>query len=292
MAEIGATLREARMRARIDVSEIEAKTKIRAKYLRALENEEWDLLPGPTFVKSFLRTYADRRSASTARRSSRSTGCSYEHPSEPARADRRQPAAAVRDAPGGSGGRRRPVARLHGRWSAIVGDRDRAADRGLLSGGGGGSTTTEHAHGRDGQARTAARRGTRARARARATGRGPRHGRRRRCRCGPTGTVYVCLIGEDGRKLIAGKTLKPAHGRPRSTAKRFELTLGNNAVTLTIDGTPRAVPRQQPGDRLLDHQGGPPDARARAAAHLHMSATAGSARRPRARAPVERPRRR
>ena len=46
------------MRARIDVSEIEAKTKIRAKYLRALENEEWGLLPGPTFVKSFLRTYA------------------------------------------------------------------------------------------------------------------------------------------------------------------------------------------------------------------------------------------
>ena len=46
------------MRARIDISEIEAQTKIRAKYLRALENEEWDLLPGPTFVKSFLRTYA------------------------------------------------------------------------------------------------------------------------------------------------------------------------------------------------------------------------------------------
>src|SRR6516225_4766040 len=58
MTEIGETLREARMRARIDVSEIEAKTKIRAKYLRALENEEWGLLPGPTFVKSFLRTYA------------------------------------------------------------------------------------------------------------------------------------------------------------------------------------------------------------------------------------------
>jgi len=47
------------MRARIDISEIESETKIRAKYLRALENEEWDLLPGPTYVKSFLRTYAD-----------------------------------------------------------------------------------------------------------------------------------------------------------------------------------------------------------------------------------------
>src|SRR3954454_23824764 len=59
MPDIGATLREARMRARIDISELEAETKIRAKYLRALENEEWDLLPGPTYVKSFLRTYAD-----------------------------------------------------------------------------------------------------------------------------------------------------------------------------------------------------------------------------------------
>jgi cytoskeleton protein RodZ len=59
MPEIGATLREARMRQRLDVSEVEAATKIRAKYLRALENEEWDLLPGPTYVKTFLRTYAE-----------------------------------------------------------------------------------------------------------------------------------------------------------------------------------------------------------------------------------------
>ncbi len=47
------------MRAKIDVADVEASTKIRAKYLRALENEEWRLLPGPTFVRSFLRTYAD-----------------------------------------------------------------------------------------------------------------------------------------------------------------------------------------------------------------------------------------
>src|SRR5215207_1637350 len=59
MPEIGETLREARMRRRIDMTEVETATKIRGKYLRALENEEWDLLPGPTFVKSFLRTYAE-----------------------------------------------------------------------------------------------------------------------------------------------------------------------------------------------------------------------------------------
>jgi cytoskeleton protein RodZ len=59
MADIGSLLRETRMRERIDITTVESATKIRAKYLRALENEEWDQLPGPTFVRTFLRTYAD-----------------------------------------------------------------------------------------------------------------------------------------------------------------------------------------------------------------------------------------
>jgi len=46
------------MGAKIDINEVERRTKIRAKYLRAMENEEWDLLPGEVYVKSFLRTYA------------------------------------------------------------------------------------------------------------------------------------------------------------------------------------------------------------------------------------------
>lgn len=59
MAEIGETLRERRMAMKIDVQEVEQETKIRAKYLRALENEEYNLLPGNAYVKSFLRTYAE-----------------------------------------------------------------------------------------------------------------------------------------------------------------------------------------------------------------------------------------
>ena len=47
------------MREHLDIAEFEARTKIRAKYLRALEDEEWSLLPGYTFTKAFLRTYAD-----------------------------------------------------------------------------------------------------------------------------------------------------------------------------------------------------------------------------------------
>src|SRR5512145_1618566 len=58
MADIGSLLRETRIRIKIDITTVEDATKIRAKYLRALENEEWGLLPGPTYVKTFLRTYA------------------------------------------------------------------------------------------------------------------------------------------------------------------------------------------------------------------------------------------
>ena len=59
MPAIGETLREARLRRGLDIADLEDHTKIRAKYLRALENEEWEQLPGPTFVRTFLRTYAE-----------------------------------------------------------------------------------------------------------------------------------------------------------------------------------------------------------------------------------------
>jgi len=57
--EIGNSLREARLRKELDFPELEQGTKIRAKYLRALEDEAFDQLPGPTYVKGFVRTYAD-----------------------------------------------------------------------------------------------------------------------------------------------------------------------------------------------------------------------------------------
>jgi cytoskeleton protein RodZ len=60
MPTIGETLRDARMRQGLDIADVEATTKIRAKYLRALENEEFGMLPGPTFVKTFIRTYAEQ----------------------------------------------------------------------------------------------------------------------------------------------------------------------------------------------------------------------------------------
>ena len=59
MFEIGSSLREARLRQAVELPEAEAATKIRAKYLRALEDDQFEVLPAQTYVKGFLRAYAE-----------------------------------------------------------------------------------------------------------------------------------------------------------------------------------------------------------------------------------------
>ncbi len=59
MFEIGNSLREARVRQGLDYSQVELATKIRAKYLRALEEEQFEILPTGTYIKGFMRSYAD-----------------------------------------------------------------------------------------------------------------------------------------------------------------------------------------------------------------------------------------
>jgi cytoskeleton protein RodZ len=234
MAEIGATLREARMRARIDVSEIEAQTKIRAKYLRALENEEWDLLPGPTFVRSFLRTYAqalgldDKALVDEYRRL-------YEQPSE---LDR-QP---VMSAPHRA--RRRPGRGEPSRGYVIavgvVGVLIVLLLVGLLSRKGGGSSSTP-------AGRTSAHRAHKPKHSssgvARSTASRPAaSGGRVALSLQPSGPIYVCLIGDNGRKAIPGVIIQPPYTPVTYHATRFTVTLGNNAVTMYVDGKALTVP--------------------------------------------------
>jgi cytoskeletal protein RodZ len=57
--EIGNSLREARLRRGIEIAQAEQVTKIRGKYLRALEDEQFATLPSETYVKGFLRAYAE-----------------------------------------------------------------------------------------------------------------------------------------------------------------------------------------------------------------------------------------
>jgi cytoskeleton protein RodZ len=230
MPEIGAMLREARMRAHIDISEIEAETKIRAKYLRALENEEWNLLPGPTFVKSFLRTYAEALGLD-AKLIVEEFKLRHERPSE----FDLQPIRAT-----GPGRERRPNPRPRvPRW--VIGLLLAVALLAALFilGTGGSSPSPPKPPAPGTKARTTRRtRTTPARTSASARPKA----RVVALRIVPTGPVYVCLIG-DGHRLINKLILMPGVKPTLYRAKKFELTLGNGDVKLNANGTILTVPQ-------------------------------------------------
>jgi hypothetical protein len=225
MPEIGATLREARMRARIDVSEIEAQTKIRAKYLRALENEEWGLLPGPTFVKSFLRTYAQalgldgKALVEEYRLTHEDANEGYDTIVSSPRSPRR----------GGRQGRSGP-SRTYVAAVAVTGGLVVLLIVLLATSGGSSSKNSGAAHTSTGTHTTAHHAPARARPTIVALS------------LKPSAAVYVCLIGDHGRKLVPGVELQAGESTPTYHARRFLLTLGNSSVTMFVDGRPRSVP--------------------------------------------------
>ena len=55
---VGETLQAARERKGVDLYRAERDTKIRLRYLAALEDSDWDELPAPVYTKGFLRNYA------------------------------------------------------------------------------------------------------------------------------------------------------------------------------------------------------------------------------------------
>ena len=55
---IGATLREARLRQNLEIAECAAATRIRERYLVAIEDGRFESLPDPAYVNGFVRAYA------------------------------------------------------------------------------------------------------------------------------------------------------------------------------------------------------------------------------------------
>jgi cytoskeleton protein RodZ len=235
MTDIGATLREARMRARIDVSEIEAKTKIRAKYLRALENEEWDLLPGPTFVRTFLRTYAQALGLD-----GKALVEEYRLRCEPPVELEHQPvvSSTPRSHPRSRPGRGAPTpSRGYMIATGAVGLVIVLLIYGLLSSKGNGpapvktDTDTVKTHGHN-------------------TSHVPASANSRRTAASaivelslePSAPVYVCLIDAAGRKRIPGLIIQPPYTPLKYHSTRFEITLGNSAIRMYIDGKALTVP--------------------------------------------------
>ncbi len=234
MPEIGSSLREARMRARIDITEVEQATKIRAKYLRALENEEWSLLPGPTFIKSFLREYADFLGLD-ARTLVEEYKLRYDRPSE-SELTPLSPRLG-RERRGGPGpGYRAP--RVAPRWLivggaiaailallALIGSIGNGGDNGASPSGATSTTATRTASTTPARRRSAPAPPTQA-----------------SVRIVPTGTVYVCLVDGAGRVLIPGSQFAAGQQVPAYKARKLRITLGNNAVQMRVNGRAMAVP--------------------------------------------------
>jgi cytoskeleton protein RodZ len=232
MPAIGATLREARMRARIDISEIESATKIRAKYLRALENEEWDLLPGPTYVKSFLRTYAEALGLD-ARLLLEEYKLRHERLSD----IELQPIAP----PGRDAGRRRSrrgggsgIPRAYIAWFLVL-----AVLAAIYVLDRGGDNTSGSTTGTTPRSSTAA---------AAPSGTSKRKKRRKavsriaRLQIVGTAPVYVCLKAAGGRTLVNGATLSAGGATRTYRSSRFDLTLGNGNARLRLNGRSLSVP--------------------------------------------------
>ncbi|MGO9906850.1 MAG: helix-turn-helix domain-containing protein [Solirubrobacteraceae bacterium] len=234
MADIGTTLREARIRARIDISEVEARTKIRAKYLRAIENEEWDLLPGPVYVKSFLRTYGEflgldsRQLVDEFKRR-------YERPSDQ---ELRPISARQRER------QRRPRRRTRlGRLGAVV-IVLAAVVAALFLVGSLSSKNTPTTPTAPTTAATGAHSSTTSSTRA-ATAPPAHHVHHAppkpttvTLKLVPTSAVYVCVVNGAGQKLIDGVTFSAGESVPVETAHKLMITLGNGGVQMQVDGKP------------------------------------------------------
>lgn len=238
MPEIGSTLREARMRARIDITEVEQATKIRAKYLRALENEEWNLLPGSTFIKSFLREYADYLGLD-ARTLVEEYKLRYDRPSEHELAPLAPRLGRDRRGGGGGGGYRAP--RVAPRWLIVGGVIVLlllvlwlVGSLGGDDGDGGESGSPSATTPLDRSPRTT----TQPRTDRRPTPTAPTQAS---VRIVPTGALYVCLVDGGGRVLIPGSQFDAGEQVPVYRARKLRLTLGNNQLQLRVNGRPLPV---------------------------------------------------
>ncbi len=220
---IGPTLREARNRRKVDLSEVEAAIKIRVRYLQAMENEEWDALPGGAYTRGFIRTYASYLGL-----------------------DGERLADDYRRATGPPGGERVPK-RVEPVPTARRGRRPLVSSRFLivavclvlvavvigiaLAGGGGGSSSSS----------TAASDGKKARKKqAQAPPATSKPGVA--VRLTATAEVWVCLLDAKQEPLVDGQILEEGAEAGPFRSKGFEVALGNGSVAMFVDGKQADVP--------------------------------------------------
>lgn len=228
-SRIGSDLRRARTRREIELSEVETATRIRARFLSAIENEEWDALPGGIYTRGFIRTYAsflgldgDRLAEDYRREVEGGVG------GPPGEA----PVQAVGAVPADRG-RRRPGAG----WVAIAalaaavaiaifvipndGGEERASGVNEVKANGGKASGPPSAQ----PEREAAPSPQRA-----------------SMGLVADGEVWVCVLDADGLRLVNGQILQAGEEAGPFDSGSFTVSFGNGEVTMTIEGKRAEIP--------------------------------------------------
>jgi helix-turn-helix protein len=220
---LGATLREARGRRKIDLTEVEAAIKIRIRYLQAMENEEWDVLPGGAYTRGFIRTYAiylgldGERLADEYKRSTGAPG------------GERTPKR-VEPVPASGRGERSPIS---GRLLAVAVTLVLAGlvvAIGLL-GGDDDSSLPEPSGSQGSEERRSASGAT-----------APALKPGVEVTLAATAEVWVCLLDAGEDALVDGQILEEGVNAGPFRSSRFEVALGNGSVEMVIDGRKADVP--------------------------------------------------
>jgi cytoskeleton protein RodZ len=244
MAEIGSTLRETRIRKKIDITTVEEATKIRAKYLRAIENEEWNVLPGPTYVKTFLRTYAQYLGLD-AHLLVDEYAARFEEPEElelPAFSREQRIRTRVR--------RVGPPSRLTAAGVVALVFIAFLLVLGLTAGDNGDK------NGSADQSRAAGRHAKRAKQRNATAAPAPAPRGKVKLTVVATRPVWVCLVDARDRPRVAAQTLAAGAREGPFTSSSFKVTVGNGGGDLQINGKLRNTPdRAEPLGYLVKSSG-------------------------------------
>ncbi len=240
---IGEVLKRARTRQRVDIQTVEEQTKIRTKYLRALENEEWEVLPGHPYAKGFLRTYAqflgldpDALVDEYRRTVESSLGANAPVQFAEPVLERRRPLAPP--------SRRRWPLRVVVIVVVAV-----AAVGALLVLGGSGQDTKHHAaKGKGSHRHPGSGNG----------GASPRPSASKPVTLSLVthDDMLVCLVPGHGRPLIDSQPLTSGVPEGPFTADRYRLDLDSGGtITLTLDGKSKRIPSQGPASFDIDSSG-------------------------------------
>jgi cytoskeleton protein RodZ len=228
---VGNKLRDARARRKLSLQEVEEATKIRVRYLQALENEDWDHLPGDTYARAFIRTYGTllgldgERLAEEQRRQRGSARPGERLP----RVDPR-PRRVVR--------RRRRRPRVPRQLIAVLVVGLLVAALVTIGLSGGEPDEPSQTGDRSQAGRTAGKE----------SGNSPQ-GREsavpdaHTLKLAADGEVWVCLLNGRDQPLVNGRILDPGDSEGPFRSGSFTLALGNGAVTMTVDGKQANLPR-------------------------------------------------